>query len=124
MYEYKSEVTRVVDGDTVDAMIDLGFGIWIIRRVRLYGINTSETKTKDKEEEKKGLIAKKRVIDVLKKSNNKILLTSVGLDKYGRCLGEICLFDAKIESEKYSGNSVNKMLLAEGYAKENYGRNS
>ena len=59
MYEYKCKVTRVVDGDTVDIDIDLGFGVWLHKeRVRIYGIDTPESRTRDKIEKRFGLLAK------------------------------------------------------------------
>ena len=61
MYEYKAKLTRVVDGDTVDAVIDCGFNTFKKERVRLYGINTPECRTRDKEEKAKGLAAKARL---------------------------------------------------------------
>ena len=65
MYEYNCTIRRVVDGDTVDVDIDLGFGIWVHNeRVRLYGIDTPESRTRDLEEKKAGLFAKKVVLHV------------------------------------------------------------
>ena len=61
MYEYNAEVLRVVDGDTVDVLIDVGFSTFKKERVRLYGINTPECRTRDLEEKKKGLAAKDRL---------------------------------------------------------------
>ena len=59
MYEYKCKIRKVVDGDTVDVDIDLGFGVWLRKqRVRLVGIDTPESRTKDLEEKKYGLAAK------------------------------------------------------------------
>ena len=66
MYTYKAKLDRVVDGDTVDANIDLGFDISIHKRIRLAGIDTPETRTKDKEEKTKGLASKSRLIELLK----------------------------------------------------------
>ena len=66
MYKYNAEIVRVVDGDTVDAMVDLGFKIFKKIRIRLYGINTPETRTRDLEEKKRGLAAKDRLIEILK----------------------------------------------------------
>ena len=88
MYEYRTKVVRVVDGDTVDVDIDLGFGVWLRKaRVRLYGVDTPESRTRDKEEKKYGLAAKA----FLKKSlgTNPILKTTKdGKGKFGRILGE------------------------------------
>ena len=76
MYRYDAEVVRVIDGDTIDVIVDLGFDVWIRKRVRLAGINTPEVRTRDKKEKVKGLRAKARVVDVLKSSDNKIILKS------------------------------------------------
>ena len=60
MYTYKAKVTRVVDGDTVDALIDLGFDTHVKKRIRLYGMDAWESRTRNKEEKVKGLAAKAR----------------------------------------------------------------
>ena len=66
MYEYKAKVLRVVDGDTVDVDIDLGFGIWMHReRVRMMGIDTPESRTRDKVEKAFGLASKARLKELL-----------------------------------------------------------
>ena len=65
MFEYKAKITRVIDGDTVDAMIDLGFSVHRKIRIRLHGINTPESRTKDLEEKERGLQAKYRLRDIL-----------------------------------------------------------
>ena len=118
MYKYKAKVVKVVDGDTIDAMIDLGFNTWVKKRIRLAGIDAYESRTRDKEEKKKGLAAKARVVEVLNGSDNEINLTSLGVGKYGRCIGEIQLVNNYIRSDKYHGKSLNKMLIKEGHAKE------
>ena len=67
MYEYRIEIVKVVDGDTVDVNIDLGFGVWLKKeRVRLYGIDTPESRTRDLEEKKFGLLAKDYLVEALK----------------------------------------------------------
>ena len=118
MYKYRAKVIRVVDGDTLDAMIDLGFNTWVKKRVRLSGIDAYESRTRDKVEKTKGLAAKARVKQVLEDNDNEIVLTSLGVGKYGRCLGEIQLVNSYIKSEKYHGKSLNRMLVKEGHAKE------
>ena len=118
MYKYKAKVIRVVDGDTLDAMIDLGLNTWVKKRIRLSGLNAYEARTRDKAEKKRGLAAKARVIEVLEQSNNEIFLKSLGVGKYGRCLGEIQLAKTYVRSEKYHGKSLNTMLIKEGHAKE------
>ena len=91
MYEYRCKVTRVVDGDTVDVDIDLGFGVWLHKeRVRIYGIDTPESRTRDLEEKKYGLAAKEFVKQFVK--GNKIILRTEKYDakgKFGRILGDI-----------------------------------
>ena len=91
MYEYRCKVTRVVDGDTVDIDIDLGFGVWLHKeRVRIYGIDTPESRTRDKEEKKYGLMAKEFVKQFVK--GDSIKLTTQKYDakgKFGRILGDI-----------------------------------
>ena len=90
MYEYRCKVTRVVDGDTVDIDIDLGFGVWLHKeRVRIYGIDTPESRTRDKEEKKFGLMAKEFVKQFVK--GDSIILRTKKYDakgKFGRILGD------------------------------------
>ena len=117
MYKYKCKLVRVIDGDTVDAMVDLGFDIWVKKRVRLAGIDTPETRTRDKEEKKRGFLAKARLTDVLASNGNEFLLTSSGVGKYGRCLGELRVEKNYIRSDKYHGKIINEMLVREGHAK-------
>jgi len=91
MYEYRCKIRRVVDGDTVDIDIDLGFGVWLHKeRVRIYGIDTPESRTRDKEEKKYGLMAKEFVKQFIK--GDSIKLTTQKYDakgKFGRILGDI-----------------------------------
>ena len=101
MYEYRCKVTRVVDGDTVDVDIELGFGVWLHKeRVRIYGIDTPESRTRDLEEKKYGLAAKEFVKTFVKGNNglapllrgNNITLRTEKYDakgKFGRILGDI-----------------------------------
>ena len=80
MYEYRCKLRKVVDGDTVDIDIDLGFGVWLQNeRVRLFGIDTPESRTRDLEEKKYGLAAK----EVLKTKEYD------AKGKFGRILGEL-----------------------------------
>ena len=113
MYTYNAKVEKVVDGDTIDALVDLGFDTWKRVRIRLYKINAPESRTRDLEEKARGLAAKARLKEVLKNNKNEFILVSHGVGKYGRCLGEIFL-----EPEN---DSVNNLLIAEGHAKEYYG---
>ena len=118
MYRYKAKLIRVIDGDTIDAMVDLGFDTWIKRRIRLARIDAFESRTRDKKEKEKGLIAKARLTEILLGTHNEFFLESLGVDKYGRCLGEIFTMRSYIRSEKYHGKSINELLLAEGHAVE------
>ena len=112
MYEYRCKVVHIVDGDTVDVDIDLGFGVWLKKeRIRMYGIDTPESRTRDLEEKKRGLAAKDRVIEILKENDNKFLLKSHGVGKYGRCLGEIFV-------ETLGDDSLQKTLINEGHGVE------
>ena len=111
MYEYKAKLVRVIDGDTVDAMIDLGFDVWIKKRVRLYGINTPEVRTRDLEEKKAGIAAKDRLQEILDAVGGEFILLSKGVGKYGRCLGELLIGE-------FGEIHVNNKLLHEGHAEE------
>ena len=119
MYTYNIELLRVVDGDTIDAKIDLGFDIWVKKRVRFLGVNTPECRTKDLEEKAKGLAAKDRVKALLEGCKN-IQLQSHGVGKYGRWLGELFI-DIVDGQEKLTLESVNKLLIIEGHALEYHG---
>lgn len=111
MFTYEAKVLRVVDGDTIDALIDLGFDIHKKIRIRMVGINTPESRTRDLEEKKRGLAAKARLKEILKENKNKFILESQGVGKYGRCLGIITI----------DGKSVNQQLITEGHAVEYFG---
>ena len=116
MYRYKAKLIRVVDGDTIDVIVDLGFDVWVKKRVRLAHIDAYECRTRNKAEKKKGLAAKARLQEVLGFPNEEFNLTSLGVGKYGRCIGEVSVVKNYIRSEKYHGKSLNKMLVAEGHA--------
>ena len=113
-YIYRAKLDRVVDGDTIDALIDVGFDIWFKKRIRFKGLDTWESRTRDLEEKKKGLAAKARTKELLEKVSTKsgyFRLKSYGLGKYGRVLGEIFIQDVK-------GNTIciNNQLINEGHA--------
>ena len=113
MFEYKAKLLRVVDGDTLDCLADLGFNCHIKIRVRLYGVDTWESRTRDLEEKKKGLAAKARTKELLEKVSSKsgyFRLKSYGLGKYGRVLGELFV--------KGHETSVNQLLIENGHAYE------
>tara|TARA_R100000781_G_scaffold2413_1_gene3919 strand:+ start:448 stop:867 length:420 start_codon:yes stop_codon:yes gene_type:complete len=96
MYEYSCEVTRVVDGDTVDVIIDLGFDISYKSRVRLYGIDTPESRTRDKDEKVRGLMSKQYLVDELSKGQVVIKTYKDKKGKFGRVLGEMYVADRNI----------------------------
>jgi|TARA_R110002012_G_scaffold137108_1_gene291583 micrococcal nuclease len=113
MYTYKIDVLRVIDGDTIDANIDLGFDISVKKRIRFLGINTPESRTRDLEEKARGLAAKARVQELLDQADE-IHLTSHGVGKFGRCLGEIDFSCA----EGLTMKNLNTQLVEEGHAVE------
>ena len=105
MYKYNAKLDRVVDGDTIDALVDLGFDTWKKVRIRMMGMNAPESRTRDLEEKKLGLAAKARLIEML--GDGVFTLQSHGVGKYGRCLGEIF---------RESHISLNRQLINEGHA--------
>ena len=118
MYKYKCKLVRVIDGDTVDAMIDLGFDTWVKKRIRLAGIDTPEIRTRDKEEKKKGFADKKVLEDAIAANKDEFLLISHGVGKYGRCIGELQIDKYWFRCEKYEGKIINEMMVAGGWAKK------
>jgi micrococcal nuclease len=119
MYQYKIELDRVIDGDTIDAKIDLGFDVSIKKRIRFVGINTPESRTRDLEEKAKGLAAKDRLKNILEGAKT-IQLTSHGVGKYGRCLGELNV-DVVDGKDCLTLVNVNELLIKEGHAVEYHG---
>jgi micrococcal nuclease len=99
-------VVRILDGDTVDAKIDLGFDVWVKKRIRFLGINAPETRTRDLVEKEFGLKAKSRLQALLDASNGAFVLKSHGLGKFGRVLGEIFIDEV----------NINNLLIEEGLA--------
>lgn len=111
MYEYYvKEVTKVVDGDTIDVIIDLGFSILYASRVRLAGIDTPESRTSDKFEKELGLESKKYLADRIKAAKNVVIRTEKldSSEKYGRILAWVYL-----DGES---NSINNQMIQKGYA--------
>lgn len=111
MYEYRvKQVLRVVDGDTIDVDIDLGFDISFTSRVRLAGIDTPESRTTDKREKVLGLEVKQRLKELLSKSSSLVIKTEKpdSTEKYGRILGWLFIDGAE--------KSINEGLIADGYA--------
>lgn len=106
MYEYKCEVTRVVDGDTIDCVLDLGFSILHKCRVRLYGIDTPESRTRDLDEKARGKLASKFLEDSINKGKQVILRSELkdSKGKYGRVLGSIVVDDLDINQAMVAQN--------------------
>ena len=132
--EYQCELIKVVDGDTIDCFIDLGFNLKTKKRIRYMGIDTWESRTRYLEEKKKGLAAKARNKALLEQGVFK--LKSFGTGKFGRVLGEIfvdpdivgdhineCISnsDSSIDLDHDGWVSVNDILIEEGHAYEYYG---
>ena len=112
MYEYKIKtIDHIVDGDTFDCTIDLGFDISHKIRVRMFGINTPESRTRDLEEKARGLESKKRLTEMLEEKPDMLVLATKEKGKYGRYLGIVYA----------GGRDVNRMLIEEGYAVEYFG---
>ena len=113
MYEYRGKVTRVVDGATVDCILDLGFNIHHSCRVRLLGIDTPESLTRDREEKARGLLSKQALKDLLTDKDFVIKThKKKAKGKFGRVLGELWI------AEK----NINKEMIELGYAVEYYGQ--
>jgi micrococcal nuclease len=117
MYEYRAKVVKVIDGDTVDVDIDLGFGVVLTdERVRIMGIDTPESRTRDKVEKVFGLASKKRLKELLGKTA--ILKTQINKNgedmkgKFGRILGDFVSVD---------GRMVTDILVEEGHAVAYFG---
>jgi len=111
MYKYKAKVAKIVDGDTIDVVIDLGFKITTNQRIRLRGINTPETYSvkKGSEEYKKGMAAKEFVIKRIEaNSYEAIIETNKYTGKYGRYIGTVWLAD--------NTTSLNDELVEKGFA--------
>ena len=113
-YIYRGKLERVVDGDTIDALIDVGFDIWVKKRIRYKGVDAWESRTRNLEEKKKGLAAKERNKELLEKVSTKpgyFRLKSYGVGKYGRVLGEIFIQDLNENTI-----CINNQLISEGHA--------
>ncbi len=118
MYEYRAKLVNVVDGDTVDVDIDLGFGIWMRdERVRIMGIDTPESRTRDLTEKKFGLAAKQRITELLD-APNLVLKTQIARDgedmkgKFGRILGDFNVYYAPQDRTM----PVTEIMMLEGHA--------
>ena len=120
--EYEAELIKVLDGDTIDCFIDLGFDLKIKKRIRYMGIDTWESRTRDLDEKAKGLLAKARNKELLEAGVFKIV--SHGTGKFGRVLGEIFVSPDAVGHEVAEGVdrssdglvSINDILINEGHA--------
>ena len=114
MYEYKCKIVKVVDGDTVDVDIDLGFGVWMRdQRIRLYGIDTPESRTSDDQEKVYGLAAKDFVVKWTNSGDLTLKTFKDDRGKFGRILGEIW----------YGGeHNVNQLLIDNHHAVRYHGQ--
>ena len=113
MYEYKCKVVHIVDGDTVDVDIDLGFGVWMRKqRVRLYGIDTPESRTSDADEKVYGLAAKEFLTKWLTSGGVSIRTHKDAKGKFCRILGEMWCFDT----------NVNEKMIEEHHAVRYHGQ--
>ena len=113
MYEYKVYVTKVIDGDTVDVDIDLGFGVMLKKeRVRIMGIDTPESRTRDKVEKVFGLAAKNRLKELLGKTAILVCKEYDARGKFGRVLGDFTTND---------GRMVTDVMIEEGHCVAYFG---
>ena len=113
MYEYSCEVQRVVDGDTVDVVLDLGFDVRFFSRVRLYGIDTPESRTRNRDEKVRGLLSKDFLVNAI--ADKDVVIKTKLKDsrgKFGRVLGEIWV----------GKKNINKQLVKENHAVEYFGQ--
>ena len=120
MYEYKAVILRVVDGDTVDVDIDLGFDVCLKKqRIRLYGVDTPESRTRDLEEKMYGNAAKDFVQSFLPVGTNQTLVTKLDdRGKFGRILGEFKVYNSKLDGQ----TTINQMLIDEHHAVAYHGQ--
>ncbi len=123
MFEYNATILRVVDGDTVDVDIDLGFGMaYVKQRVRMLGIDTPESRTRDLEEKKFGLASKKYVEKYLKVGEKYKLKTALDKGKYGRILGEFFITEQEGHPVYETEFNLNQEMIKDGYAVAYYGQ--
>jgi len=132
--EYEAELIKVLDGDTIDCYIDLGFDLKVKKRIRYMGIDTWESRTRDLDEKKKGLAAKARNKELLEAGTFKLI--SFGTGKFGRVLGEVFVSpeyvgesitesinnpDSDIDLSSDGWVSINDILIEEGHAYDYHG---
>ena len=120
MYEYKCKIVKIIDGDTVDVDIDLGFGVWLHKeRVRLYGIDTPESRTRDLEEKKYGLMAKELVQTLMPVGSTQTLITEKDKSgKFGRILGKFKVHEPHLDRYVI----LNEFMIDNWYGVRYYGQ--
>ena len=111
MFEYNFKLVKVVDGDTIDVDIDLGFGVWLQnQRIRMMGIDTPESRTRDLEEKKFGLLAKDKLQTLL--ANGKVIKTfKDAKGKFGRILADVIVYHSA--EDRWCG--ATEIMIAQGY---------
>ena len=114
MYEYACKVDRVVDGDTCDVTLDLGFKILHKCRVRLYGIDTPESRTRNKDEKARGLLAKAYLVDAIDSGDKVVIQTKLkdSKGKFGRVLGDVVV----------DGVNINQSMIKDHHAVAYFGQ--
>ena len=117
MFEYKCKLIKVIDGDTIDVDIDLGFGVWLRnQRIRMYGIDTPESRTRDLEEKKYGLAAKAFLTEMLDDSHLILKTHKDERGKFGRILGEVW------RTTNYADQSINNYMIEKHHAVAYHGQ--
>ena len=118
MYEYRCKVVKIVDGDTVDVDIDLGFGVWLKKeRIRMFGIDTPESRTRDLDEKKYGLMAKDYITKLLDDEGGIVLKTRKDAEgKDGRILGELW------RTTDFADTSINELMIKNHHAVSYHGQ--
>ncbi len=117
MFEYSCKLVKVIDGDTIDIDIDLGFGVWLRnQRIRMYGIDTPESRTRDLDEKKYGLAAKAFLTEMLDDSHLILKTHKDERGKFGRILGEIW------RTTNFADQSINNYMIEKHHAVAYYGQ--
>ena len=123
MYEYQAELTRIVDGDTLDCIIDIGFSVFVKKRIRLYGIDTWESWTRDLEEKQKGLAAKDHMEDLLgkgvvyfgRKRFAKDVVLFIPADEDGE-IKDVFTFNRVLGHVFVDGEDMSERMVMDGHA--------